>query len=345
MRATNTGIGAITDDAVLTGQADEFPIAYIGRGSYTGQIDFVTSHTFSSSELSHLVYIGRYCAIGDNIHIFCDVDHDYHSVYMGIIPEYSDESDSATAREKVGQTVKRMRNKGMVIIGNDVWIGNDVSLISDVTIGNGSVIGAGSVVAKDIPPYTIWCGNPARCIGNRFDPGIASALQMISWWDYDKTHLKEIESDMKGEVGDFIAKYAPLATDMRENGSSFGPDNDKPTIACFIDSDSSFPTYGDVMEQFITGYSDQSVNLLVCYYGDKDSDMEIMTSLSGLFDKLQGRINIYPIKLSYQDDESVISHSDYLVVGRDVRNIQRISYAMKYGVKCISGVNRPIFTL
>lgn len=345
MLATNTGIGAITNDAVLTGQSDGFPIAYIGRGSYTGQIDFVTSHSFSASELSHLVYIGRYCAIGDNIRIFCDVDHDYHSVYMGIIPEYSDPSDMATAREKAGQIVKRMHSKGMVIIGNDVWIGNDVSLISDVTIGNGSVIGAGSVVAKDIPPYTIWCGNPARCIGNRFDPNIASDLQRISWWDYDISHLKEIESDMKGEVEDFVAKYAPLAKDLRKSSLSYRPGNNKPTFVFFLDSESDFPTYGDVLEQFISGFSDQSVNLLVCYYGDKDGDLEIITSLSGLFDKLQGRTNIYPIKLSYQDEESVISNSDYLVLGRDIRNIQRISYAMKYGVKCISGVNRPIFTL
>ena len=343
MLATSTEIGAITDDAVLNSESDGFPVLYIGRGSYSGQIDFVTSHSFSSEETSHLVYIGRYSAIGDNIHVFCDVNHDYHSVYMGIIPELADLSDNATPRERAGQVVKRMRNKGMVIIGNDVWIGNDVSLISDVTIGNGAVIGAGSVIAKDVPPYTIWCGNPARCIGNRFSPDIASSLQKISWWNYDKEHLKEIAADMKGEVEDFVAKFEPVAHDCSKKDPVFFPSNGKPTIVSFLDTDSCFPTYGDILDQFIQKFTDQSANLLICYCNTKESDMATMSALSGLFEKLSGRVNVFPLEVSYNDEEALISHSDYLVLGRDVRNIQRISYAFKYGVKLVSGVNDPIF--
>ncbi len=336
-------LGKTASDDIVINSENDFPIAYIGRGSYTGNVKIHTYHYFSVQEEAHLIYIGRYSSIGDNIQIYCDINHDYRSVYMGVIPEFADPDENAPIRERLGQITKRMHHKGTVIIGNDVWIGNDVSLISDVTIGDGAVIGAGSVVAKDIPPYTIWCGNPAVCVGNRFSPDVISGLRKISWWNWDRSRIKDAENDMKDEPVSFVSKYESGASDISNCDPLFKPDNNSPVMITFLDTDTSFPAFGDIIEQFITRYGDKSANLIIYYYKDLEKDAMTVESLSGLLSKLAGRVNIFTVGISPEDDESVIGKADIMIIGRDIRNIQRISYALKYDVRCISGADKPIF--
>lgn len=78
------------------------------------------------------------------------------------------------------------------VIGNDVWIGNRALILQGVTIGDGAVVGAGSVVTKDIPPYEIWAGNPAKCIRKRFDDETIQKLLELKWWDMTDEELKKI---------------------------------------------------------------------------------------------------------------------------------------------------------
>lgn len=78
-----------------------------------------------------------------------------------------------------------------IFIGNDVWIGTKVLLMSGITIGDGAVIGAGSIVTKDIPPYAIAVGVPARVIKYRFDQQIIEKLLTIRWWNLSDEKLKE----------------------------------------------------------------------------------------------------------------------------------------------------------
>ncbi len=82
-----------------------------------------------------------------------------------------------------------------VIIGNDVWIGNDVRILSGVTVGDGAVIGCGSVVTKDLEPYGIYAGVPAKLIRKRFDDKTIEALLKLKWWDrgeeWIRSHIKQ----------------------------------------------------------------------------------------------------------------------------------------------------------
>lgn len=76
--------------------------------------------------------------------------------------------------------------------GNDVWIGERATIMSRLTIGNGAVIGGGSVVTKNVGPYEIWAGNPARFIRKRFDDETIEKLENIQWWNFHETELRKL---------------------------------------------------------------------------------------------------------------------------------------------------------
>jgi acetyltransferase-like isoleucine patch superfamily enzyme len=78
-----------------------------------------------------------------------------------------------------------------VKVGNDVWIGTGVMVMGGVTIGDGAVIGAGAIVTKDVPPYAVVAGVPAKIIRYRFPEDTIELLNKIKWWEKDETELKE----------------------------------------------------------------------------------------------------------------------------------------------------------
>ena len=81
--------------------------------------------------------------------------------------------------------------KGDTVIGNDVWIGYDATIMPGVTIGDGAVIAAGSVVSKNVDPYTIVGGNPAKLIRERFEPNVVQKLLDLKWWDWSVEKIND----------------------------------------------------------------------------------------------------------------------------------------------------------
>ncbi|MEL6573173.1 MAG: DapH/DapD/GlmU-related protein [Pseudomonadota bacterium] len=100
------------------------------------------------------------------------------------------------------------RKDHWVTIGHDVWIGHGVTVTAGVTIGTGAVIGAGAVVTKDVAPYTVVGGVPARFIKRRFTEAQGDALQKIALWDWTREEYKAALPDVRRlSIDDFIAKY------------------------------------------------------------------------------------------------------------------------------------------
>ncbi|MDO9145881.1 MULTISPECIES: CatB-related O-acetyltransferase [Comamonadaceae] len=94
-------------------------------------------------------------------------------------------------------------------IGNDVWIGRSAIIMSGVRIGNGAVIGAGAIVAKDVPPYAIVAGNPAKLIRYRFSSDLVSALEDSKWWLLDEQSLNYLAKYIKNPE-QFISEFRDL---------------------------------------------------------------------------------------------------------------------------------------
>lgn len=100
------------------------------------------------------------------------------------------------------------RRENRVTIGHDVWIGHGATVLPGVTVGNGAVIGAGAVVSKDVTPYTIVGGVPAKLIRERFGPGVGARMDKLAWWDWEHERLHAALADFRAlDAQDFVAKY------------------------------------------------------------------------------------------------------------------------------------------
>lgn len=128
--------------------------------------------------------IGNFCSFGANI----KVGGASHPVIWGststVFCEYSDHIKRKFAKHAYNPSMK-------TIIGSDVWVADNVMIKAGVNIGNGAIIGMGAVVTKDVPSYEIWAGNPARCIGRRFEKGIAENLEQTQWWNLDDSKIEK----------------------------------------------------------------------------------------------------------------------------------------------------------
>ena len=91
--------------------------------------------------------------------------------------------------EKVTPTLEQLPFKGDTVVGNDVWIGRESVILPGVTIGDGAIVAAYSVVTRDVPPYTLAGGNPARPLKPRFDPELTQLLLAFRWWDLPSEEL------------------------------------------------------------------------------------------------------------------------------------------------------------
>lgn len=104
------------------------------------------------------------------------------------------------------------RRGDRVIVGNDVWIGHAAILLSGVSVGDGAVIAAGAVVSRDVAPYTIVGGVPARPIRKRFEDHVAESLARIAWWDWPDELIFERLADFRSEaIEEFCRRYDPAA--------------------------------------------------------------------------------------------------------------------------------------
>lgn len=174
-------------------------------GEYTMYNDFV--HDPRDFQKNNVLYhypvnhdrlvIGRFCSIACGAKfLFNSANHAMGSLSTYPFPLFFQEWGLEKAR-----VAEAWDNKGDIVVGSDVWIGYEAVILAGVTIGDGAVIGARAVVTKDVPPYTIVGGVPARAIRRRFPEETVEELLRLKWWDWPPERIaRNIPAIQAGRV-------------------------------------------------------------------------------------------------------------------------------------------------
>lgn len=139
---------------------------HIGRGTYWHPAS--RFHTYVAGEK---IIVGRYCSIAEDVFIASGGEHHLDTVSTWPFDNFI---------FGIGNPSRTYRRKSDTIVGSDVWIGHGAHVFGGCNVGHGAVIGARAVVSKDVPPYAIVVGNPARIVRHRFDERTRSALLAIA---------------------------------------------------------------------------------------------------------------------------------------------------------------------
>ncbi|HLQ40334.1 MAG TPA: DapH/DapD/GlmU-related protein [Tetragenococcus sp.] len=178
-------------DYVEIGSDNHLDNSSIGNYVYTGQHCYI-----QNSRLKHFISIAAQVRIGPTNHPYeRPTQHlfAYNGEGYGFYPK---DNEFLAKRKELITT-----------IGNDVWIGHGAIIQAGITVGDGAVIASNAVVTKDIPPYAIVGGIPAKIIKYRFSDEMIAAMSQIAWWDWDRLTLEKNYLDFRLPIEEFVAKY------------------------------------------------------------------------------------------------------------------------------------------
>lgn len=171
---------------------DRYPQYGIGRHSYG---DLKVRQWGEGAKLQ----IGAFCSFASGVKIFLGGEHRVDWVTTFPFP--------ALWKCDEARVDGHPHSKGDVIIGNDVWTGTEAIILSGVHVGDGAVIGARAVVTRDVPPYAIVAGNPARIIRMRFEPPQIERLLAMQWWNWEDEKIRGmLPLLLSDDISGFLAK-------------------------------------------------------------------------------------------------------------------------------------------
>ena len=160
--------------------------------------DFERNNVLYHYPINHeRLTIGKFCSIACGAKfLFNSANHALGSLSTYPFPIFFEEWGLP-----VEDIPRAWDNKGDIVIGNDVWIGYEAVILAGVTVGDGAVVGTRAVVTKDVPPYTIVGGVPAKPIRKRFSEAVSDRLLALQWWDWPEERIAaSLEAIQSGDI-------------------------------------------------------------------------------------------------------------------------------------------------
>jgi len=149
--------------------------------------------------------LGKFCSVASRVRI----NPGNHPLHRAALHHFTYRSLDYGLGEDADASFFDWRRSHAVRIGHDVWIGHGATILPGVSVGTGAAIGAGAVVSKDVPPFAVCAGVPARVIRMRFEPAVQEGLLRLAWWDWSRDALRAALPDFRClDAADFVAKYS-----------------------------------------------------------------------------------------------------------------------------------------
>lgn len=309
-------------------------ICTYGRGSYSGIFSPTTGYG-----KCHILG-GRFCSLSVGIVFLIGGNHYLKGVSTSPLDVGFIVKDIfGTVHPNLSPLPKLRHNHRQVIIGNDVWIGQTVTIMGGVKIGNGAVIGANAVVAKDIPPYAIAVGNPARVVKYRFDEETIRKLLAVKWWNWSLEKIADNFPLMNAPKKFLDTHYSPELEEFPEDDFSRKL---KPLMGGGIyqfipDLQAQNPLWSKVVKDFTQAKLSDAV--LVIWLGKDTTDENTKALTAAIGDNK----NILTFKHEENFSPTALRLGTHFITTREIETLEALDYLWNTDVKIISALDDRIF--
>lgn len=316
---------------------NKYPLFRIDRGSYIDELkidSLININVKTFNEGVHNIQIGQFCSISCNNNFIINRECNYKSV-------------TTTHSKLINRDTKSMiKQKGQILIQNDVFIGDNCNIISGVTIHNGAMVLSNSNVIEDVPPYAIVRGNPAKVIGYRFSKEIIEKLLDIKWWDWNNEKIVVNNKYFNEDVCVFVDKFwnESLIKEkcVKEMGTTI--------YLLHLDFEDKYFLWDKIIVEFIKTFREKN-DIILQLFVDKSFKEKNDKVYNDFINYLCKLIDIYSAKCminfdltnSSEDEEAFFKIADYFICDRSKDTVRYSCIADDYDVKIISGVDIPIF--
>ena len=310
-----------------------------GTGTYIGAE--MSMAVFESTFHTPNILVGRFSSLADKMNFLTGANHNYKNVS-------SFPFDSVNIAKTIFGDVKPFPdtrpNHFQVVIGHDVWIASNVTIMGGVKIGNGAVIGANSVVAKDVPPYSVVVGNPARVIKYRFDEATIKKFRAVKWWNWD---LQKIQDNLPlmSDVGKFLQlHWSPELEDIAQDEIGQAVESFRAQGFNVYNFVADFRALQPLWLRIIAGFCQSNYeNAKLIIWLDKDSTDEDFNALNeavNLFGNDAGKnILVVDGKIS----PHALRSATHFITTREMSTLECLDWLWNTDVKIVSALDERIF--
>lgn len=329
--------------SLYAGYADlpQYQLVNIDKESYIvkGVVENSDEGQAPHGQIIHNLHIGRYCSIAEDVYFLIGRGKNYKRV----------STSSAKILHSAPMVNESYREKGSIIIENDVWIGRKVTIMSGVTVHNGAIIAANSHVVNDVPSYAIVGGNPAKVIGYRFEQEIIDRLQIIQWWYWSDEKIRENAKYFSDDIETFCDKFYYEAKEKLDKQYVRRINRDMDTYFMVVDSNDNYSILENVLDEFIRKFWNDTRKELILFIIDEYTGTEFSEQLLQITTDICAdpdmKATISTCIGKIEDAKEKLLEANHLIINRMACTVELVCFAemMEDTVDIISGVDSIIF--